>query len=138
MKFTKDTIRHLIAEEIQNYLNEQSEQGDWAMQTLRKYFKDEETFKAFQDLRKKYPEEELKDPKPLPPGKEKQYPAADPDAVLGPAPPGFQLDTDDTPAGADGVEPTEIVPALQVGIGEPPKNPDAPARTMYKRSLDKK
>jgi len=134
MKFTKESLHQLIAEEIENYLNEQSEQGDRAMNILRKYFTDEKTFKAFQDLRKKYPEEELRDPAPLPPGEEEQYPAADPDAVLGPPLPGFNLDIDDDEA-EPSLAPTQEIPHLKrTPIGFKPRRSP---QTMIK-SLDKK
>ena len=138
MKFTKDTIRQLIAEEIENYLNEQSKGNP--IDILRDLLKRgkvkgdqaEEFINRLEKARKENPEEEFEEPEPLPPGEEKQYPAAAPDAVLGPPPPGFQLDTDEAPASGVGPTGTRIDPRLQVDIGEPPKDPDAPARTQLR------
>ena len=151
MKFTKDTIRQLIAEEIENYLNEQSKgnpidilrdllnlgvvKGDQAKDFINRLEKE----------REENPEEEFEEPEPLPPGEEKQYPAADPDAVLGPPPPGFELDADEAPAprpssapasgGGKDVGPTGTtrVPRLaDTEIGKEPAKPGDPARTQLR------
>jgi CO dehydrogenase/acetyl-CoA synthase beta subunit len=140
MKFTKDTIRQLIAEEIENYLNEQDDSDP--IDILRRLMKGPEA-KAYLDklekAREENPEEEFEEPEPLPPGEEKQYPAADPDAVLGPPPPGFQLDADEAPAPssapASGVGPTGTTVVKNLAdteIGKKPAKPGDPARTQLR------
>ena len=144
MKFTKDTIRQLIAEEIENYLNEQDDSDP--IDILRRLMKGPEA-KAYLDklekAREENPEEEFEEPEPFPPGEEKQYPAADPDAVLGP--PGFELDADEAPAprpssapasgGGKDVGPTgtQVVRRLaDTEIGKKPAKPGDPARTQLR------
>jgi hypothetical protein len=119
MKFTKDTIRRLIAEEIENYLNEQGEDDPIAI--LRRLMKGPEAESYLDKLakaREENPEEEFEPPTPLPPGEEREFPGS-PAGI-----PGFQPDDDE---GAQSrVAPTQEVPYLKrTPIGRRPRKSPA-------------
>ena len=120
MKFTKENLKQLIAEEIENYLNEQG--NDEALRASPEKIK-----RALAKLVAMGGDEDLGDTyTPLPAAPEKEFPGS-PEGI-----PGFQRDDDDEER--VGVAPTEEVPRLQVGIGEKPLPPDAPARTQRIKS----
>jgi len=115
MKLTKDTMRQLIAEEIENYLNEQEENDP--MNILRKFMKGPES-KAYLDnlakAREDNPEEEFEPPTPLPPGDEREFPGS-PAGI-----PGFEPDDDAEEEVS--LAPTQKVPHLaRTPIGRKPR-----------------
>ena len=111
MKFTKDTIRQLIAEEIENYLNEQDDSDP--IDILRRLLKGPGA-KAYLDslakARKDSPEEEFEPPTPLPPGEEREFPGS-PAGI-----PGFEPDDDEEEQVP--VAKTKIVPRSKVKVGD--------------------
>tara|TARA_R100000234_G_scaffold24439_1_gene14101 strand:- start:1589 stop:1978 length:390 start_codon:yes stop_codon:yes gene_type:complete len=111
MKFTKDTIRQLIAEEIENYLNEQDDSDP--IDILRRLMKGPEA-KAYLDklaqARKDSPEEEFEPPTPLPPAKEREF-SGSPAGI-----PGFEPDDDEEEQVP--VAKTKIVPRSKVEVGD--------------------
>ena len=114
MKFTKGALAHIIAEEIENYLNEQGENDPIAI--LRRHMKGSEA-EAYLDrlakAREENPEEEFEPPAPLPPGKEREFPGS-PAGI-----PGFQPDDDE---GKVPLAPTKEVPHLKrTPIGRKPR-----------------
>ena len=116
MKFTKDTIRQLIAEEIENYLNEQSKGNP--IDILRDLLKRgvvtgdqaEEFINRLEKARKDSPEEEFEPPTPLPPGEEREFPGS-PAGI-----PGFEPDDDEEEQVP--VAKTKIVPRSKVKVGD--------------------
>jgi hypothetical protein len=108
MKFTKDTIRQLIAEEIENYLNEQGDDEPY-----RAPRKDIE--RALAKLVAMGGDEDLGDTyTPLPAGPEKEFPGT-PAGI-----PGFEPDDDDDEEAS--LAPTQEVPHLaRTPIGRKPR-----------------
>ena len=119
MKFTEDTLRSLIAEEVENYLNEQGRGEPY--RAPRK-----EIERALAKLTSMAGDEDLGDTyTPLPAGPEKEFPGT-PEGI-----PGFEPDDDydeDTR-----VAPTQEVPHLaRTPIGRKPR------KSPQTRFLDKK
>ena len=119
MNFTKDTLRQLIAEEIENYLSEQGEGEPYRASP-------EEMKRKLAKLVALGGDEDLGDTyTPLPAGPEKEF-SGSPEGI-----PGFEPDDDDE--GEVPLAPTEIKPHLaRTPIGKKPrKSPET-------RFLDKK
>tara|TARA_R100000664_G_scaffold20831_1_gene30070 strand:+ start:1239 stop:1598 length:360 start_codon:yes stop_codon:yes gene_type:complete len=108
MKFTKDTMRQLIAEEIENYLNEQGDD-----EPLRA--SPEKIKRALAKLVAMGGDEDLGDTyTPLPAGPEKEFPGT-PKGI-----PGFEPDDDDDAEAP--LTPTQEVPYLaRTPIGRKPR-----------------
>ncbi len=108
MKFTKDTLKQLIAEEIENYLNEQA-RGE----PYRAPRKDID--RALAKLVAMGGDEDLGDTyTPLPAGPEKEFPGT-PEGI-----PGFEPDDDDDAEAP--LAPTQEVPHLaKTPIGRKPR-----------------
>jgi len=125
MKFTKETLMRMIAEEIENYLNEQGD--DEALRASPEKIK-----RALAKLVAMGGDEDLGDTyTPLPAGPEKEFPGS-PEDIPGAI--GFKR-MDDDDEGEVPLAPTEIEPDLaRTPVGfKPRKSP----QTIYK-SLDKK
>ena len=109
MKFTKDTIRQLIAEEIENYLNEQGD--DEPYRAPRKKIERE-----LAKLIAMAGDEDLGDTyTPLPAGPEKEFPGS-PEDIPGAI--GFKPMDDDDEEEQVRVDKTEIVPRSKVEVGD--------------------
>ena len=130
MKFTKETLTRIIAEEIENYLNEQD--NDDGLRASPEKIK-----RALAKLVAMGGDEDLGDTyTPLPAGPEKEFPGS-PEDIPGAI--GFERMDDDDEGEQRRVAKTKIVPGMaDVKIGDLRRDPDAPKRTMYKQSLDKK
>ena len=109
MKITKDTIRQLIAEEIENYLNEQVR--DEPYRATRK-----EIERALAKLVAMGGDEDLGDTyTPLPAGPEKEFPGS-PEDIPGAV--GFERMDDDDEEEQGRVAKTKIVPRSKVEVGD--------------------
>ena len=109
MKITKDTIRQLIAEEIENYLNEQDDN-----EGLRA--SPEKIKRALAKLVAMGGDEDLGDTyTPLPAGPEKEFPGS-PEDIPGAV--GFERMDDDDEEEQGRVAKTKIVPRSKVKVGD--------------------